>query len=118
MVTYIGTNFGEETSKEFQTGVLTVLNIPPQDPAIAQRHATRVAAHQAQLNAKIINLTTQQTAIDLAISANPTDRTALKEKVEVEDALSKANFDLSEDIEVVLTMDEKAERSNVYRGSS
>ena len=27
MVTYIGTNFGEETSKEFQTGVLTVLNI-------------------------------------------------------------------------------------------
>ena len=27
----------------------------------------------------------------------------------------KANFDLTEDIEVVLTMDKKAERSNIYR---
>ena len=115
MVTYIGTNFGEEISKEFQTGVLTVLAIPPQDPAIALRHATRVAAHQARLNAKIINLTIQQAAIDSAITADPTDRTALKEKVEVEDALSKANFDLTEDIEVILTADEKAERSNDYR---
>ncbi len=35
--------------------------------------------------------------------------------MEVEDDLSKANFDLTEDIKVVLTMDEKAERSNVYR---
>ena len=57
----------------------------------------------------------QQAAINSAITANPTDRTALKERVEVEDDLLKANFDLSEDIEVVLTMDEKAERSNVYR---
>jgi hypothetical protein len=115
MVTYIGTNFGEDTSKEFQTGVLTVLNIPPQDPAIAQRHATRVAAHQARLNAKIINLITQKTAIDSAILLDPSDRMALKEKVEVEDNLSKANFDLTEDIEVILTADEKAERSNEYR---
>ncbi len=81
------------------------MNIPPQDPAIALLHATRVAAHQARLNAKIINLTTQRTAIDLAISADPTDRTALKEKVEVEDNLLKANFDLTEDIEVMLTAD-------------
>ncbi len=50
----------------------------------------------------------------MAITANPSDRIALKERVEVEDSLSKANFDLSEDIEVVLTMDEKAERGNVY----
>ncbi len=35
MTTYIGTNYGEDTSKEFSTGVLTVLAIPPQDPAIA-----------------------------------------------------------------------------------
>ncbi len=59
---------------------------------------------------KIKNLTAQQTAINLAINANPLDRMALEERVKVEDSLSKANFDLSEDIEVVLTMDEKAER--------
>ncbi len=35
MITYIGTNHGEDTSKESSTGVLTVLAIPPQDPAIA-----------------------------------------------------------------------------------
>ncbi len=35
MITHIGTNYGEDTSKEFSTGVLTVLAIPPQDPAIA-----------------------------------------------------------------------------------
>ena len=43
------------------------------------------------------------------------DRTTLKEKVEVEDNLAKANFDLLEEPEVFLTLDEKAERSNVYR---
>ena len=35
MATYIGTNFGEDTSKEFGTGILNVPTIPPQDPAIA-----------------------------------------------------------------------------------
>ena len=115
MITYIGTQYGKDTSKEFATGVLTVLTIPSPDPAITNRHATRVAAYQLRLNAKIINLKAQQTAIDLAIAANPLDRTALRERMEVEDDLSKANFNLMEDIEVVLTMDEKAERSSVYR---
>jgi hypothetical protein len=115
MITYIGTNYGKDTSKEFATGVLTVLTMPPQDPVIASRHAIRLAAHQLRLTAKINNLKAQQVAIDSAISANPLDRMALKERVEVEDDLSKANFDLTEDIEVVHTMDEKAERSNAYR---
>ena len=94
MITYIGTQYGEDTSKEFATDVLTVLTIPPQDQAITTQHATRVAAHQQQLNAKIINLKAQQMAIDLVIAANPLDRAALKEKMEVEDDLLKANFDL------------------------
>ncbi len=115
MITYIGTHHGKDTSKEFATGVLNVLTIPPQDPAIASQHAIRVAAHQLRLNTKITNLTAQQVAINSAISANPSDRMALKERVEVEYDLLKVNFDLTEDIEVVLTMDEKAERSNVYR---
>ena len=34
MITYIGTHHGKDTSKEFATGVLIVLTIPPQDPAI------------------------------------------------------------------------------------
>ena len=45
MVMWIGTNFGEETSREFATGVSIVLTVPPQDPAIISRHAARVLAH-------------------------------------------------------------------------
>ena len=105
MITYSGTQYGEDTSKEFATGVLIVPTIPPQDQAITTRQATRVAAHQQRLNAKIINLVAQQMVIDLAIASNSSDKTALRERMEVEDDLSKANFDLSEDIEVVLTMD-------------
>ena len=66
------------------------------------------------MNAKIIILTAQQAAIDLAIVSNDLDRAALKEKMEVEDDLAKANFDLTEDLKVFLTMDEKAECSNIY----
>ena len=115
MIKYIGTQYGKDTSKVFATGILTVLTIPPQDQAITDWHTIRVAAHLLQLNAKITNLTAQQAAIDLAIAASPSESMALRERVEIEDDLLKANFDLTEDIEVVLTMDEKAERSNVYR---
>jgi len=74
-----------------------------------------VTAHQTRLRAKIVNLQAQQIAIDMAITADASDRNALKEKVKVEDNLAKANFDLLEEPDVVLKLDEKAERSNVYR---
>ena len=45
MITYIGTQYGKDTSKEFATGILTVLMIPPQDQAITDRHTIKVAAH-------------------------------------------------------------------------
>jgi hypothetical protein len=67
------------------------------------------------LNSKIVNLNAQKLVVDAVIAADPLDRVALKEKIEVEDDLAKATFDLTEEPEVILTMDEKAERSNVYR---
>ena len=66
------------------------------------------------MNAKILNLTAQKVAIDLVIVADALDRADLKEKMEVEDDLAKANDNVKEDPEVFLTMDEKAEHSNVY----
>ena len=51
----------------------------------------------------------------IAIAANPLCRDVLREKMEVEDELSKAQFELTEELNIVLTMDKKAERSNVYR---
>jgi len=115
MVTWIGTNLGEETSREFATGVSIVLTIPPQDPAIIARHAARVLAHRTRLTAKIANLEAQSVAIMTAIAANPLDRAVLKERSEVEDELAKANIEVTDDLELVLTGDEKSERGNVYR---
>ena len=112
---YIGTHYGEDTSKEFGTGVLTVLTIPPQDVAISTRHAQRVKAHETRLKRKIANLKDQQVAILAAIVADPRDRAVLREKMEVEDAISKAQFELTEELEIAYTLDEKAERSNVFR---
>ena len=115
MILYIGTHYGEDISKEFGTGVMTVITIPPLDPAIATRQAQRVQAHETRLRRKISNLEDQQVAILAAIAADPTDRTVLREKMEVEDAISKAEFELTEDLEIAYTLDEKAERSNVFR---
>ena len=50
-----------------------------------------------------------------AIVTNPQDRAALREKMEVKDDLSKAQFDLTEEFKVVLTMNAKAEQRNVHR---
>ena len=95
--------------------MVTTLSIPPQDPTIDARHALRVQAHQARLTKKIANLLEQQTAILAAIVASPSDRSLLREKMEVEDELSKAQFEITEELEVVLTLDEKAERGNIFR---
>ena len=109
MVLYIDTHYGKDTSKEFATGVMTILTIPPQDAAITTSHQIRLLAHQARLQVKIINLTAQQVAITTEIATNPQDRVALREKMEAKDDLSKAQFEIMEKLEVVLRMDEKAE---------
>jgi len=101
MVLYTGTHYGKDTSKEFATGVMTVLTISLQDAAIMIRHQTRLLAHQARLQAKIVNLTVQQVAITTAIATNPQDRVALREKMEVKDDLPKAQFELTEELNVV-----------------
>jgi len=115
MALYIGTHYGKDTSKEFATEMMTVLTIHPQDAAIITRHQIRLLGHHARLQAKIINLTAQQVAITTAIATNPQDRVALREKMEFKDDLSKAQFELTEELKVVLTMDKKAEQSNFYR---
>ena len=95
-------------------GVPTTLSIPPQDAAITARHAARVQAHQTYLQRKIANLMDQQAAILAAIVGDQMDRAVLREKMEVDNELSKAQFEITEELEVLLTLDVKAERSNIY----
>jgi hypothetical protein len=94
---------------------MTITNIPPLDAAIMTRHQARLSVHQLQPPAKIVNLMAQQDAIVIAIAANPLDWAVLRDKMEVKDELLKAQFELTEELNIVLTMDKKAERSNVYR---
>ena len=47
---------------------------------------------------KIANLMNQQVVILTAIAADPTDRTVLREKMEVEDKLSKAQFEITKEL--------------------
>ena len=96
-------------------GVPKTLSIPPQNVAITERHAVIVQAHQTCLQRKVANRLDQQAAILAAIVAGPMDRAILREKMEVKDELSKAQFEITEKIEVLLMLDEKAERSNIYR---
>jgi hypothetical protein len=72
MVLYIGTTMGEDTSKEFATGQLTVLTIPPQDAAITARHTAQVQAHRTRLTEKVTNHEVQKTAIEAALALNLT----------------------------------------------
>jgi hypothetical protein len=85
---------GNDMSKEFTTGVLTTLTIPPQDAAITARHSTQVLAHWTCFTKKIANLEVQKTAIEAALVLDPQDRPILREKMEVDDDLSKARFKL------------------------
>ena len=85
-----------------------MLTIPPQDVVISTRHAQRVQAHQTRLQHKIENLLDPQAAILAAIAADPMGRSVLQGKMEVEDELSKAQFEITEELEVVLTLDNKA----------
>ena len=61
-----------------------------------------------------MNLLDQQTVILVTIVADPTDRTVLRKKMEVEDELSKVQFKITKELEVVLTLGKKSEGSNVY----
>ena len=53
-------------------------------------------------------MTAQQVAITTAIATNSQGRVAPRKKIEVKDDLSKAQFELTEELKVVLTMVKKA----------
>ena len=86
---------------------------------IMTRHAAKVAANTTRLQAKIVSLTTMQTAISAAIAADPTQFDLVDKSIDVEDKLVKIPEELLEqadlDVSSVMTMEEEAIHKNAYR---
>ena len=57
--------------------------------------------------------TTGSNIVAAIVATIPLDRTALREKMEVKDDLPKTQFDLTEELKVVMSVDEKAEQSDI-----
>ena len=72
MLLYIGRIYGEECGKEFELGTLYVRPLPIVNASVKSRHAAKIAANTTRLQAKIASLTTMQTAIEIALAADPT----------------------------------------------
>ena len=90
MALYIGRIYGEECGKEFELGKLNIRPLPTMNAGIMTRHATKVAANTTRLQAKIVSLTTMQTAISAAIAADPTQFDLVDKSIDVEDKLVKS----------------------------
>ena len=71
MSLYIGRIYGEECGKEFALGQLNVCPLPIINASVKLRHAAKIAANTTRLQAKVASLTTMETAIGVALAADP-----------------------------------------------
>ena len=115
MATYIGTKFGDEAAQEWISGKKIIPSEPTYSPAIKTRHAARVKATKDRIELRLKGLTTEKTAIQAELLNSPSDRALLRELREVEDQMAKAEIDLTDEVDMKLTEDEKISHSNAWR---
>jgi len=115
MATYIGTKFGDEAAQEWISGKKIITSEPSYSLAIKTRHAARVKATKDRLDLKLTGLTTEKAAIQAELLVSPSDRALLRELREVEDQMAKAEIDLTDEVDMKLTEDEKISHSNAWR---
>jgi hypothetical protein len=90
MSLYIGRIYGEECGKEFELGMLNVRPLPIVSANVRLRHAAKIAANTTRLQAKIASLTTMQTAIGVALAANPSQFDLVDKGIDTEDKQKRA----------------------------
>ena len=112
---YIGLHYGEEAAKEFANGKQQASLLPVLEASIIARHAVKVLVYTTHISAKIAALEGQVTAINTAMTASPNDLDLLGRMIDAEDKLEYARQQLLEEPEMVLSMDEKAVRTNTHR---
>jgi hypothetical protein len=114
MATYIGTKFGDDAAQEWVSNKETIPPEPTYSQAIQNRHAQRVRATKDRIELKLRGLTAEKTAIEAEIQSE-SSRTLLRELREVDDQIAKCNIELSDEVEMKLTEDEKIAHSNAWR---
>lgn len=119
MSRYIGRIYGEECGKEFELGMLNVRPLPIVSANVRLRHAAKIAANTTRLQAKIASLTTMQTAIGVALAANPSQFDLVDKGIDTEDKLEKSRQELLDiadsDVSSVMTMEEETIHKNSFR---
>ena len=108
-------HYGEEAAKEFANGKQQASSLPVLEALITARHAMKVLAYTICMSAKIAALEGQVTAINTAMTASPNDLDLLGRKKDSEDKLEYARQKLLEELETVLTVDEKEVHTNTHR---
>jgi len=92
----------------------TILPEPTYSQAILNWHAQRVRATKDRIELKIRGLRAEKTAIEAEIQVE-SSRTLLRELREVDDQIAKCKIELSDEVEMKLTEDEKIAHSNAWR---
>ena len=117
IVTYVGSHVGENVAKELQTCQKTILPSPVLDPSIETKWRTKLAVHQAIVQAKVDSYKKLLITIETAMKANPSDMGLTEKLIEVTEKRSKAEQELLEDqtVESVMTLNKKYSHSNAHR---
>jgi hypothetical protein len=116
VVTYVGSHFGENVSKELQNHQKTILPPPVLDPTIEAKCRAKLAVHQAIVQAKVTSYTNLVITINNAVAASPNDVNLAEKLIDVTEKKSKAEQEFLEDqtVELVMTLDKKYSYSNAH----
>ena len=115
MATYIGTKYGDEAAQEWTSGKKITLSEPAYSQAIQNRHAARVKATRERIELRLKSLRAEKAAIEVEITQAPTDRRLLKEMREVDDQIARGDIELTDEVDMKLTDDERTAHSNAWR---
>ena len=115
MATYIGTKYGDEAAQEWTSGKKITLSEPAYSQAIQNRHAARVKATRERIELRLKSLRAEKAAIEVEITQAPTDRGLLKEMREVDDQIARGDIELTDEVDMKLTDDERTAHSNAWR---
>jgi hypothetical protein len=114
MATYIGTEYGDEGAQRWISG--KGLNPPEPAPSqvILDRHAASVKATKDRIELKLKVPKSEKAAIEAEIQVAST-HALLKELREVDDQIARAEIELTDEVEMKLTEDERISHSNAWR---
>ena len=111
IVQYVGAKFGGDIANELQNRSTVVIPLPTYPTTALSRHSTREVLVRAQQNNLLRAHRSKKAAIEASIVAAPADTDLPIKLAEVENEIAQLEFDISEDLEVQMSEQEK----NDYR---